>query len=535
MIEKVIENWLTNASEKSFQVPYAFMLIGKGHKILHITRHCSMELGKDILSMDRDGQLYAHQLKGAKGGRYRKADYVSGLTQLNELVSIPVTHPSVLQGTNHKSFLVVNGHIEEEVMHAIGLQNQQWQRMGLNGLQTTVFGEMLDMSLAIKDYLVPSEIPNIHLLFEMYLRPGEGFLDKKSFHTLISSILFKEFGSAAELKRLISASALLCAIALEKSYSCDNHIAIIEGWTIYSMLLFRLVESNTIDAKDITSEIALAGRQIEDRLTDLFNEIKEKPDDALVGNRAFDAMVYKYRNTILIGLVAELGRRAILKPDMCIDLAEVDAVLDKLSQHAAFWGDSAVPYLVSKALFFLAADPTPERAIKSLIHTLHSLTGALRTGDVLYFDCYYSAEQALLVMYDQTKDRRSFLSPSSYAQYPLLLLCAADPVRPALESMWKDISHCLFLDYQPAALPNYFLWHNQTGHNTSHQFQTEVSWNTLSRKHAVVNPSRVPSVLQKYPDWIPLFMMVYPHRFKSDLLLYYRDQLADRLNDKAGG
>lgn len=51
MIERVIENWLDNASEKTYQVPFCYMLVKQGHKIIHLSRHCGMEHGKDIITI----------------------------------------------------------------------------------------------------------------------------------------------------------------------------------------------------------------------------------------------------------------------------------------------------------------------------------------------------------------------------------------------------------------------------------------------------------------------------------------------------
>ena len=63
MLERVIENWLDKASERMFQQPYCYMLSAKGHTIIHLTRHCGMEMGKDIITIAPDGTPCAFQLK----------------------------------------------------------------------------------------------------------------------------------------------------------------------------------------------------------------------------------------------------------------------------------------------------------------------------------------------------------------------------------------------------------------------------------------------------------------------------------------
>ena len=63
MLERVIENWLDKATERSFEKPYCYMLAAEGHTIIHLTRHSSMELGKDIITIAPDGTPCAFQLK----------------------------------------------------------------------------------------------------------------------------------------------------------------------------------------------------------------------------------------------------------------------------------------------------------------------------------------------------------------------------------------------------------------------------------------------------------------------------------------
>ena len=36
MLERVIENWLDKANERSFQQPYCYMLSAEGHTIIHL-------------------------------------------------------------------------------------------------------------------------------------------------------------------------------------------------------------------------------------------------------------------------------------------------------------------------------------------------------------------------------------------------------------------------------------------------------------------------------------------------------------------
>ena len=64
MLERLIENWLTNVNELGYQIPLCQLLCSEGHSILYVSRHSQGEHGVDILSRNLDGDVYAFQLKG---------------------------------------------------------------------------------------------------------------------------------------------------------------------------------------------------------------------------------------------------------------------------------------------------------------------------------------------------------------------------------------------------------------------------------------------------------------------------------------
>ncbi len=52
MIERAIENWLINAIESNYQLPFCQVLLKKGHRIVYVSSHGQMEQGEALsLSM----------------------------------------------------------------------------------------------------------------------------------------------------------------------------------------------------------------------------------------------------------------------------------------------------------------------------------------------------------------------------------------------------------------------------------------------------------------------------------------------------
>lgn len=64
MIERVVEDWLHNVNELGYEDAFAHALLSEGHTILHKQEHGSLELGKDLITQDKDGIYHCYQLKG---------------------------------------------------------------------------------------------------------------------------------------------------------------------------------------------------------------------------------------------------------------------------------------------------------------------------------------------------------------------------------------------------------------------------------------------------------------------------------------
>src|SRR6266404_2330270 len=116
VIERVVENWLTSANERQYQIPFCQLLAAEGETILYISAHGQMEQGKDVISRAKDRGIRAYQLKG---GRLTLADWRKYQPEIHELVVYPIDHPSIGSRSLHKPFLVTNGGVADTVINAI--------------------------------------------------------------------------------------------------------------------------------------------------------------------------------------------------------------------------------------------------------------------------------------------------------------------------------------------------------------------------------------------------------------------------------
>ena len=68
MLARLIENWLINAGERGFEVPFTQLLATEGFRVLQGPVHHPFEHGKDIIAFDPNGQAPCLSAKRRENG-----------------------------------------------------------------------------------------------------------------------------------------------------------------------------------------------------------------------------------------------------------------------------------------------------------------------------------------------------------------------------------------------------------------------------------------------------------------------------------
>lgn len=231
MIERAIENWLISTNERNYQVPFCQALLQAGHKILYISSHRPMEQGKDIISIDKEGVCCAYQLKT---GNLDLPAWRNIYGEINELVQLPVVHPSVDTSKTHKAFIVTNGQLTDEVRHQIDLIN----RDNIQKKRQVAYLEFVDLQAVLKLFVdaqgsfMPAELADLRRFLTLYLSDGANFLDKEAV-----SLFWEDFFSATASRRsdktnAIGASIILNSYLLNNFQLKKNYYAVFEAWVL---------------------------------------------------------------------------------------------------------------------------------------------------------------------------------------------------------------------------------------------------------------------------------------------------------------
>jgi hypothetical protein len=130
--ERLVEDWLINAGERGFEIPFCQILLAKGYRVLRVS-HSPYEHGKDVLALTPKGELHAYQLKQ---GDIDLRTFEKHGEQIRALVEADIEHPGVPHGKIHKAFFVTTGTIKDPVVDRIVKMNASWKRRRLPTLMT---------------------------------------------------------------------------------------------------------------------------------------------------------------------------------------------------------------------------------------------------------------------------------------------------------------------------------------------------------------------------------------------------------------
>ena len=190
------------------------MLSARGHNVIHSTRHTPIELGKDIVTIDSDGQPCAFQLKGNPSGRITANAFGELIPQLDQLTTLAIQHPSA-PNTPHKSYFVTNGLLDEDAQLSLNALNDGYRQRGHGGIELIERRTLLRWSTDLGPELWPSEVTELNDLLGLLVLDGTDQLPIKRLHQLMTSVLALRSSDpklrANDLRRRVCSCALLAA------------------------------------------------------------------------------------------------------------------------------------------------------------------------------------------------------------------------------------------------------------------------------------------------------------------------------------
>jgi len=520
LIERIIENWLINSTERIYQVPFCQILGLKGYKVLHLSAHGVSEHGKDIIAIDNKNIPCAFQLKT---GDINSFVWRQIHGEITELVELPIEHPSIDSSKKHRAILVTNGKITDDVRTKITSLNRGYRRRGLPKLELITGKELLQDFICAQGSFLPNDPQEIQDFLELYLSDGRMNLEEEKFANFIKGILFgnEQKSKNTTLLRKIASALLLTKYSLNPYEKANNYISIIKGWVIFCSYILALVEKTNLPKKYWLSSYRLCWHEIDDCLKEFKEEVIQRNNIFLEGDLTGDGgIVYRTRTTIILGWLSayELLQK-YRDSSYRLDRNVYELIKDNFPHNMFLWGESASIYFIMMGLFlsFLG-----EKELSANIYAT-ILSGITRANNLKsktgLADPYYSPDQILGAIFqlpDIEIDFTSFIG-TSYSLKTLIDCLVRENRRDILEKLWYYISYIQYCEYTPEPIWHTYFWRSEKGTEVQKAFDSPQSWKILN-KDAFSEPHNIPQKISEDKRFLFLFLLTFPHRVKSDLV-----------------
>lgn len=530
--EKLVANWLDNASERSLQPVFCQMLVAHGHKLLHSTRHTPIELGADVVSLDADGIPCAFQLKGHPGGRLTSGGFRKLIPQIDELTHYSLSYPEC-RGANHMSYLVTNGELDEDARLAVERYNQRQLDLGTpeRRLEVWTRGHLLNMALDLEAGLWPSELDDTRRLLGLMRLDGEGAIRDSDLSLLLTDLLGLKGDetpswSGAALERRIASAALVTSICLLPFQAKNNHAAIVEGWILLAVMIIGAFERHQ-DASGAAGRqtLALARDAAVNALADLAKEATER-EHLLEGEALVDGEFIEGRVTRILGLLSLLWLQC---EEACFwpqspRKEDVEDFLDRYVRTSTLWGEAAVP----SYLLLYWAQRRRHAGIRTdalLVQLLEAVTRLDEKNDPVGLPGpYWTYEDVkrhqlrLFLGPGQPMDEFGLTSQATSFGEVLLQLLARTKLKEHCRALWPAVSRFLHASFEPRERWQYCLPRSPEGLNRRENQDPTRIWDDLVDIARHVDCPHVPELLINDPFLLSAWIEQQPQRAMPEVV-----------------
>lgn len=521
MQNRLVENWLTKAKELTFTIPFAQLLALRGYRILHISKGGSVEQGKDIIALDKDGEVHCYQLKCGDIGTSQWRDIK---TEVDELVQIPPKHPSLPSDVKSwHSYLVTNGMLNNTSARTINDYSEEMSKKGFSRLRTVLKDELVEDFATYYGSFFPDSPIELQTFLGIYNQPGYDTLNNQEYK-LYFERYFGSITTKSKQKKLeaINASVILCSYLLTNKYAADNHAEIIKAWTLLLATIYHYAKKEDIKDKAIADTELLIFEALELSYRQLIDDVVQ--NQTMLVEPSYDLlsepfMVHKIRCTELLGLITTYFNFCILRGSEPYCPKEVVEKLVFMSNNKAVLGESYIPFLLNYVVFLLKVNKGNQAVaeLNGLLSGLLSTHGKNQPGTP---SPYYSLVEAAEIALDlEDSPVKESFEGRSYTLWAIVLLLAKLGQRELLNHHWRLISYVSCQEIVAENANDLLLWRCEDSVLQDKFPNPEQSWKALQEEANTDYTQELPLALQARKYFIPLWLNVMPHRTTKSTVL----------------
>lgn len=522
-LERTIENWLSSVNEKSYQLPFCQLLLSEGYKVLHSSKHSTLEQGKDVIAIDKKGIPCVFQLKGGNITNSRWRNELKG--EIEELIDYPIIHPSVNKNKKHRSCLITNGELEDNVRLGIeALNSDKWKD---SPLHIITHGELLNKFVRVSGNFIPQKVSDYKSFLDLYFSDGKELTDEKQYTDFIKDVLrLNEEGlSKEERKRNIAAAILYTSYIISKFKKENNHISIVQTLILLCAYIFALVEKYGLNDRYWIDSFMIVWAEVMHICELLQKEIAQDKLSKITVTSMWDGEIGPFREYLASSYIFAYKIAQLIEENPEWKDIATGEFFKQIKGSLQIWGEASLfPFI----LIFLYANKAPaisgeaEKIFKILSTPLEAIIACNgRKGRIGLLSPYYSIATAINMALDLLEEPMDeTFAHKSFMVKPLIDIFVRYEKRKELEGYWREITYIEQEEFVPDELWQHFLWRCDKGENKLAYPDRTQSWKKLADSANKIDSNLIPRTIRKHPYFLPFFLLIYPHRINSNYIKF---------------
>lgn len=531
---RAIEHWLDSANELTYQPLFCFWLTTQNFQVKYAIKNTQFEEGKDVVAVAPDGKVHAYQLKGKDINLNRWRTEV--LPEIVALRDTPVKHPEVKLNLNHISYLVVNGNIEDSARIEINDYNSsKWKD---NPLHIITRGDLLKHFQELSFGILPDTVEDYKKLIDFIFEDGFGLPDLDNVSAFLYQILKlkRRHVNKSQCQRDI-ASAILYANMIVGNYrKVHNYASVVQVMTMLAGSILHMAEAFKLEDKYWKASFVIVWNDILDNAKALEKEVIQDGFEKN-SNSPFDADLFSFRKHAALSIIWPLKLSEQILNDVNWSNIFDNNIIDRYKGTCHIWSEASLMHAIFYASLLRL---WPEKSNEAKLHIHWSISMLLELNGRNTKQSpglptpYYSLTLVLnkRLGFDSKPYEDNFKYRTSYLGLLIDFLVRLGD-QEFLQKNWREISFMRLEEFIPDNISDYLLWRAKEGVNKTTIFPNQKKWSELVSEANSHKGDSIPSVLRRFPEFVPFFISVFPHRLNRAIMGLLLNSMDSSLKQRA--
>ena len=519
VLENVVENWLTNASERGYQASFAALLASEGHRIVYYSRHGGLEHGKDIVTQCPSGRYHAYQLKV---GDISVAAWRAMVGEVQEASNLPMSYPGEPKVIPDTATLVTTGNISDNAREKIRLVGESLAASGCAPLETIEKAELTRRLTNAFETFLPGSLADVVELLRLYIEDEKSLVACGEMAVFFERLVVQRTcTNRVDTKRLLSSLLVVGEFLASRPREFDNHVAVIQVWTLATVACHMVMEKADLKQAEIDSALGICKAAIEEA-SESFVQQCIASDSMLTDSSFGDVALVGVRRLYTMSYLAGVANSRYI--DGVEDAPVVSILVDGIrsSELPGAWGEGAWNFYLNIACAMHRHSESRGDAVRCVENWVKYLMGFGESGPP---DPYHTLEDEFERLLGRMRDDVVFQSGrSTYTLRPAVDFLGRVGRRAIVARQWKQISQKQFMEVIPDNAFEAMRYRIRHGVHRKTFFPMRASWSDLQRA-----ATRCRTDLFGSQAWImPFYLLVFPHRVGPRLSRQFHWLTADQ-------